>query len=59
MAVWTGYVLVVGAGFLLIPNVILSVVQIEETDEVWIRILGLLLIGYGGFYWRSSPGCIA
>ncbi len=62
MAVWTGYVLFLGAGLLLIPNVILSVFRIEETDEVWIRIVGLLLIGFGGTTgWpcrRSSLGCI-
>ena len=53
MAAWTGYLLVLGAGLLLIPNVILSVFQIEESDEAWIRILGLLLIGYGAFYWTA------
>lgn len=53
MAVWTGYVLVLGVGLLLIPNVILSVFRIDETDETWIRILGLLLIGYGAFYWTA------
>lgn len=53
MAVWTGYVLLLGAGLLLIPNVILSVFRIEETDEVWIRIVGLLLIGFGAYYWTA------
>ena len=53
MQVWTGYVLVLGVGMLLIPNVILSVFQITETDEAWIRIVGLLLIGYGAYYWTA------
>jgi hypothetical protein len=53
MAVWTGYVVLLGAGLLLIPNVILSVFRIEETDEAWIRIVGLLLIGYGAYYWTA------
>lgn len=53
MAVWTGYVLLLGGGLLLIPNVILSVFQIDDTDEAWIRIVGLLLIGYGAFYWTA------
>jgi hypothetical protein len=53
MAVWTGYVLLLGAGLLLIPNSILSVFQIEETEEVWIRIVGLLLLGYGAYYWTA------
>ena len=53
MQVWTGYVLVLGVGLLLIPNVILSVFQITETDEVWIRIVGVLLLGYGAFFWTA------
>lgn len=53
MQVWTGYVLFLGVGLLLIPNVILSVFQIAETDEAWIRIVGLLLIGYGAYYWTA------
>ncbi len=53
MQVWTGYVLLLGVGLLLIPNVILSVFQIAETDEAWIRIVGLLLIGYGAYYWTA------
>jgi hypothetical protein len=53
VAVWTGYVLLLGIGLLLTPNVILSVFQIDETDEAWIRIVGLLLIGDGAFYWTA------
>lgn len=53
MQVWTGYVLLLGVGLLLIPNAVFSVFQIEETDEAWIRIAGLLLIGYGAYYWTA------
>ena len=53
MTVWTVYVLLLGAVLLFIPNVLLSIFQIEETDEVWIRIIGLLLIGYGAYYWTA------
>jgi hypothetical protein len=42
---WSIYVAIVGGGFLLMPNVVLSMFQIDETDEVWIRILGLLVLG--------------
>jgi hypothetical protein len=54
MMVWTAYVLLLGVGLLLIPNVIFSVFGIEETDEAWIRIAGLLLIGHGAFYWTAA-----
>ena len=53
MAVWTAYVLLLGAVLLVIPNVLLSIFQIEETDEAWIRIVGLLLLGYGVYYWTA------
>lgn len=53
MSVWTGYVLVLGAVLLLIPNVLLTAFQIDKTDEVWIRIIGLLLIGYGLYYFTA------
>ena len=53
MAVWTVYVLLLGAILLVIPNVLLSIFQIEETDEAWIRIAGLLLLGYGAYYWTA------
>lgn len=48
--VWSVYVAIVGVGFLLMPNVVLSMFQIDETDEVWIRIVGLLVLGLPLFY---------
>ena len=53
LAVWTGYVVGLGAALLLVPNVILSVFQIEETDEAWIRVVGMLLIALGPYYWTA------
>lgn len=49
--VWTGYVTALGLGLLLLPNMILSVFGIAETDEVWIRTAGMLLLGYAAYYW--------
>ena len=53
MTAWTVYVLLLGAVLLFVPNLLLSIFQIEETDEVWIRVIGLLLIGYGAYYWTA------
>lgn len=53
MAVWAAYVFVLGGVVLLVPNILLSVLGIAETDEVWIRVVGLLLIGYGLYYWTA------
>jgi hypothetical protein len=59
------YVAIVGAGFLVMPNVLLPIFKFEKTKEVWIRIMGLLagLIGYyyinaavhgmPDFYWAT------
>ncbi len=38
---------------MLIPNVVLSLFQIEETDEAWIRVVGMLLIALGPYYWTA------
>lgn len=57
---WSIYVALVGVGFLLMPNVVLSVFQIDETEEVWIRILGLIVLGLPILYVAAaraeSPG---
>lgn len=43
--------LVLGVGLLVMPNLVFSIFGIEETNEVWIRTTGLLLLGYGAYYW--------
>ncbi len=50
LQVWAGYVLMLGLGLLLIPNMVFSLFGIEHTDEVWIRAAGFLLLGYGAYY---------
>lgn len=56
LAVWTGYVVILGAVLLLFPNWLLSIFQIEETGEVWVRIVGMLLIALGPYYWTAVRG---
>lgn len=53
MQVWIGYVIALGLALLFIPNVIFSLFGIAETDEVWIRTVGMLLLGYAGYYWTA------
>ncbi|MBK9688530.1 MAG: hypothetical protein IPO65_12555 [Saprospiraceae bacterium] len=45
------YLSVVGLSVLLVPNLFLSIIGVENTDEVWIRLLGLLLTGLSVFYY--------
>lgn len=44
------YMVGMGVGFLFIPNVILPVFGLQTTDEVWIRILGALVVVFSGYY---------
>ena len=44
LQVWVIYTTVVGALLLFIPNVLLGLFQIEETTEVWVRVLGLIVL---------------
>ena len=38
------YLTLVGATLLFIPNVFLTVIGVENTSEVWIRLSGILLM---------------
>jgi hypothetical protein len=44
------YLLVAGLGFLLIPNLPLSIFGLPTTTEVWIRVVGLVVAAVGGYY---------
>jgi hypothetical protein len=44
------YLIVAGAGFLLVPNLVLASMGVPPTTEVWIRVLGLLVAIVGIYY---------
>jgi hypothetical protein len=44
------YLVFVGAGFLLIPNVLLPLFRFPKTDEPWIRVVGVLVLIIALFY---------
>lgn len=48
------YVIVSGLQLLLIPNVILGLVGFEPTQEIWIRIMGLLVLVLGFYYYYMA-----
>lgn len=54
LAAWAVYVLGLGLFILVLPNTFLSVFQIDETDEVWIRLVGMLLVLLAPYYWLSA-----
>lgn len=54
--VWSIYVYVLGAVLLLIPNVLLGLFGIADTDEVWIRVVGMTVMIFGVLYTGALRG---
>jgi hypothetical protein len=48
------YVLLVGLGFLLLPNVVLPIFGFAQTGEVWIRVIGILAIALSLYYFYAA-----
>jgi len=48
------YQLSMGVGLLTFPNVLLSLFRIQETDEIWIRVLGLVALGIGLYFLNAA-----
>jgi len=44
------YLLPLGAILLLVPNLLLSLFRIPQTHEVWIRVVGMLVLFFGVYY---------
>lgn len=44
------YMLLLGVPLLLVPNLLLGLFGFPPTDEVWVRILGLLVLYLGAYY---------
>jgi hypothetical protein len=44
------FLILTGIGFFIIPNTVLSLLGIPSTDEVWIRIVGMLVLFIGYYY---------
>ena len=48
------YLFLMGAGMVVIPNILLNLFGFAETTEVWIRMLGLFTFTTGIYYFYSS-----
>ena len=48
------YVLLLGAILVVAPNVLLKIFNIPETSEVWIRVVGMLVLIIGYYYVRAA-----
>lgn len=52
---WFGvYIAILGAVLVFAPNVLLSIVRVPETREVWIRVLGVVVFDLGVLYWYAG-----
>jgi hypothetical protein len=48
--VFSIYLFILGAVLVVVPNVLLSIFGIAETNEVWIRVVGMLVLILGYYY---------
>lgn len=48
------YLYLVGFTLIAVPNLLLSTIRIPETNEVWIRVVGVLALCLGYYYHRSG-----
>lgn len=48
------YLMAVGTLLVLVPNLLLWILLLPQTDEVWIRILGMLAFILGYYYLQAS-----
>ena len=48
------YVFTLGLVLLVLPNTLLALFGIPETTEVWIRVLGVIVVNLGVTYWYAA-----
>ena len=52
--IYSFYLFLMGAGMMLIPNILLSIFQFAETKEIWIKMLGLFTFTTGIYYFYAA-----
>ncbi len=48
------YIVVLGATLVLAPNLLLTTFGLPPTEEVWIRVVGMLLLFLAGYYFMAA-----
>ncbi len=48
------YALLTGLNLMFAPNMLLNIVGIAPTSEVWIRVVGVLAFNVGVYYWYAA-----
>jgi hypothetical protein len=52
--VFAVYLWIIGAALVIVPNVLLSLLLVPETHEVWIRVVGMLALILGYYYLTAA-----
>jgi hypothetical protein len=52
------YLYLTGLSLIMAPNMLLGLLQLPETKEVWIRVVGVLVVCIGYYYHRAGAGNI-
>ena len=48
------YIIALGLGLVLVPNLVLAALRMPPTSEVWIRVLGIVIVNIGIFFWVAA-----
>ncbi|NNE65179.1 MAG: hypothetical protein HKN33_01320 [Pyrinomonadaceae bacterium] len=52
--VFSLYMFVLGLVLLIVPNMLLRIFAIPDTSEVWIRVVGMLVLILGAYYFQAA-----
>jgi len=52
--VFAGYLLLLGLALVLSPNTLLRAFRMAPTGEVWIRVVGMLVLVLAFYYWNAA-----
>jgi hypothetical protein len=52
--VFGAYVALTGITLLVVPNLLLSVLGLAATSEIWVRVLGAVAVAIGYYYWACG-----
>jgi len=53
------YLYITGITLITVPNFLLTTLKLPETNEVWIRVVGVLAFAIGYYYHRAGAGNIS
>lgn len=54
LRIYALFLLGFGGVFTLAPNFFLEAIRVEPTDQPWIRMMGVLTMAVGLFYWKAA-----